>query len=144
MGAGNGSIVISGGTLAITASGDGIDANGTLEITGGHTTVCGPTRGDTATLDYDKTGIISGGTFIGTGASGMAQTFSGATQGLISLNVGNRTAGTRITVTDSEGNVIMDHTPVLDFAVVILSSPGLVQGRTYTIQIGTQSQSVTA
>ena len=72
----NGTILISGGTIAITAYGDGIDANGTLEITGGYITVCGPTQGDTATLDYDVSGTISGGTFIGTGASGMAQTFS--------------------------------------------------------------------
>ena len=144
MGAGNGSILISGGMLAVTASGDGIDANGTLEITGGHTTVCGPTRGDTATLDYDKTATISGGTFIGTGGAGMAQTFSDATQGLISLSVGNQTAGTQIKVTDSQGKVLIDYAPALDFAVVILSSPDLAKGQTYTVQIGTQTQSVTA
>lgn len=63
----NGTIVISGGSLYVQASGDGIDANGTLTITGGSTTVCGPTQGDTATLDYDVSGVITGGTFIGTG-----------------------------------------------------------------------------
>lgn len=71
MSSGNGSIVISGGNLYINSSGDGLDANGTLEITGGYTVVVGPTQGDTATLDYDKSGIITGGTFIGTGASGI-------------------------------------------------------------------------
>ena len=40
----NGSIIVSGGTLYINSSGDGIDANGTLEITGGHTTLTGPTQ----------------------------------------------------------------------------------------------------
>ncbi len=59
-----------------TQNGDGIDANGTLEISGGYIVVTGPTQGDTSTLDYDKTGVITGGTFIGTGASGMAQSFS--------------------------------------------------------------------
>lgn len=144
MRAGNGSIVISGGKLSVTASGDGLDANGTLEITGGYTVVCGPTRGDTATLDYDTSGVISGGTFIGTGASGMAQSFSDSNQGLIALSVGNMSAGTKITVSDSKGKEILSHEPALDFAVVIVSSPELTKGEGYQVTIGTASDTVTA
>lgn len=139
MSSGNGSIVISGGKLNITASGDGVDANGTLEITGGYTTVCGPTQGDTATLDYDKTGTISGGTFIGTGASGMAQTFSDSEQGVIAVQVGSAAAGTQIKLTDGKGNVILTHTPALGYNVVILSSPDMKKGETYNLTVGTQS-----
>ena len=135
----NGSIKITGGNLYINASGDGIDANGTLEITGGHTTVCGPTRGDTATLDYDSSATISGGTFIGTGASGMAQTFSDSEQGVFAVSVGNQAGGTKIELTDSKGNVVISYTPELSFAVVILSSPDIVKGETYTITVGTTS-----
>ncbi len=145
MSSGNGSIVISGGEIYINASGDGIDANGTLEITGGHTVVCGPTRGDTATLDYDKTATISGGTFIGTGASGgMAQTFSTSPQGVYSVSVGNQSAGTKITLTDANGNVVITYTPDLDFGLVILSSPDIVSGQTYTITVGSNSNSFQA
>lgn len=132
----NGSVVISGGDLYVNASGDGIDANGYLEITGGYTVVCGPTQGDTATLDYDTSATISGGTFIGTGASGMAQTFSDSKQGLISVSVGNQTAGTEITLKNSSGKTIVSHTPELSFSVVILSSPDIVSGETYTIDVG--------
>lgn len=139
MSSGNGSVVISGGKLNITASGDGIDANGTLEITGGYTTVCGPTQGDTATLDYDKTGTISGGTFIGTGAAGMAQTFSDSEQGVIAVQVGSATAGTQIKLTDGKGNVILTHTPALGYNVVILSSPDMQEGETYNLTVGSQS-----
>ena len=135
----NGSIKISGGTLSINSSGDGIDANGTLEISGGYTVVVGPTRGDTATLDYDKSGIITGGTFIGTGASGMAQTFSDSKQGVIAVNAGNQSAGTQISVTDQNGNVILSHSPELSFAVVILSSPDIIKGESYTLTIGSIS-----
>ena len=135
----NGSIKISGGTLYIHASGDGIDANGTVEITGGHTTVVGPTRGDTATLDYDVSATISGGTFIGTGASGMAQTFSDSKQGVVAVSVGNQAAGTQIILKDKNGNTVLEHTPELSFAVVILSSPDLVKGEAYTITVGSQS-----
>lgn len=109
----DGTILISGGNLYIHASGDGIDANGTLEI--------------------------SGGIFIGTGASGMAQTFSDSTQGVIAVNAGQRAAGTLITLTDQKGNTVMSYTSELDFNVVILSSPDIISGDTYTITIGSDS-----
>ena len=135
----NGSIKVSGGNLYINSSGDGLDANGTLEITGGYTVVVGPTQGDTATLDYDKSGIITGGTFIGTGASGMAQTFSDSKQGVVAVSVGNQPAGTQITLKDKNGKTVLEHTPELNFAVVILSSPDMTKGENYTITVGTQS-----
>lgn len=141
MSSGDGSIVISGGNLYVQASGDGIDANGTLEITGGYTVVCGPTQGDTATLDYDKTAVISGGTFIGTGASGMAQTFSESqNQGVIAVQVGSASAGTEVVLKDSKGNEIVSYSPKLSFNVVILSSPDMIKGETYTLSVGTQSK----
>ena len=135
----NGSIKISGGNLYINSSGDGLDANGTLEISGGYTVVVGPIQGDTATLDYDKSGIITGGTFIGTGAAGMAQTFSDSEQGVIAVSVGNQSAGTKIVLKDQSGNVIIEYTPELNFAVVILSSPNIKKGETYAITVGSGS-----
>lgn len=140
MSSSNGSITISGGTLHIQASGDGIDANGSLTISGGYTVVVGPTQGDTATLDYDTTAVITGGTFIGTGASGMAQTFSDQEQGVVSVNVGNQAAGTTVTLEDQSGNTLITYTPELSFAVVILSSPDLVSGEPYTMTVGSISR----
>jgi len=138
-GSSDGSIVISGGSLYIKASGDGIDANGTLEISGGSVTVCGPTQGDTATLDYDISATMNGGTFIGTGGRMMAQTFSDSKQGVFAVSVGNQEAGTTITLTDSSGNIVISYTPELPFAIVILSSPDIVKGETYTISVGEAS-----
>lgn len=136
MASSNGSITISGGTLYINASGDGIDANGSLTISGGYTVVTGPTQGDTATLDYDTTAVITGGTFIGTGASGMAQTFSDSEQGVIAVSVGEQSAGTEIRLEDADGNEVITCTPELSFAVVILSSPEIESGENYTITVG--------
>lgn len=135
----DGSIKISGGTLYINSSGDGVDANGTLEITGGHTTVTGPTQGDTATLDYDKTAVITGGTFIGTGSTMMAQSFSDSKQGVIAISVGNQPVETQIELKDSKGNTIVSHKPELDFAVVIISTSELVKGEKYSITVGSES-----
>ena len=140
----NGTIKISGGNLHINSSGDGIDANGTVEISGGYTVVVGPTQGDTATLDYDKSGVISGGTFIGTGASGMAQSLTGSGQGVIGVQAGNVPANTQITLADGNGKVLITHAPTLSCNVVILSSPEIKAGESYTLTIGDQSGEVTA
>ena len=140
----SGSIAISGGSIHVTAYGDGIDANGTIDMTGGYVIVTGPTRGDTATLDYDTRATISGGTFIGTGASGMAQTFSENTQGVIAVSVGNRSAGTELLLTDSDGSEVIRYTPELDYSVVILSSPEIVSGDSYTLAVGADTAEVAA
>ncbi len=139
-----GSIVISGGTINMQASGDGIDSNGTLEITGGTTTVCGPTNGDTAVLDYETSGAIEGGTFVGTGASMMALSLDSDNQGVLPISVGSQSAGSEIVVTDSQGNVVLSHTPELQYQIFIYSSPEIVKGETYTITIGDVSGEVEA
>ncbi len=139
----NGSIVISGGTLYIRSSGDAMDANGTLEITGGHTTTTGPTSGDTTVLDYDKTGTISGGTFIGTGSSMMAQSIDGNGQGVIAFS-SSQSAGTKIIVKDKKGNIIISHEPELEYAIVIISSPDIKSGETYTVTVGSKTSSFEA
>lgn len=141
--ASTGSIVISGGTLYIKMSGDGIDANGSLDITGGNITVSGANRGDTAILDFDTYGTVGGGTFIGTGASGMAQNFSStSTQGVIFTTCSTNSANTQITLTDSSGREILKHIAEQDFSCVILSHPDIKQGQTYTLAIGSEKIAV--
>ncbi len=140
----NGSIKVSGGTIYIAMSGDGMDANGTLEITGGHVTVVGPTSGDTAVLDYDKTGTISGGTFIGSGSSLMAQSLDGDGQGVIAISVGSQSAGTTVTISDRDGNELLSRTPELSYQIFIYSSPEVRSGETYRVTVGSESGEVTA
>lgn len=140
----NGSVVISGGKLSVKASGDGIDANGYLQITGGYTVVCGPNSGDTATLDYDTGASITGGVFIGTGSSMMAQTFGTGSQGVIAIKADNQSAGAKITVTDANGKELLSHQPELPFAVFIFSSPDLVSGQNYKVTVGSLEGEVTA
>ncbi|MBQ7347503.1 MAG: carbohydrate-binding domain-containing protein [Clostridia bacterium] len=134
-----GSIVISGGTVYMNASGDGIDANGSLTISGGHVTVCGPTSGDTSVLDYDNSAVITGGTFIGTGAYSMAQTFSRSEQGVLTLRAGTQSAGTQITVEDSAGNMIVSCTPKLSFAYIVISTSDMKKGEEYKVTVGSSS-----
>lgn len=140
----NGVMVISGGNIKITASGDGIDSNGTFTMSGGYVVIEGPTQGDTSTLDYDDTATITGGTFIGTGASSMAESFSSSEQGVIFMSVGNQQADTQVTVSDSDGNTILSFTPSLSFQIVLVSSEELVSGSAYTVSIGGTEMTVTA
>ena len=69
----------------------------------------------------------------------MAQTFNDSQQGLIAVSVGNQTAGTQITLMDGSGKALISYTPELSFAVVILSSPNILQGETYTLTVGSAS-----
>ncbi len=138
-----GSIKISGGTIYIKMSGDGLDANGSLSITGGSITVSGANSGDTSILDFDSTGTISGGTFIGTGASGMAQNFSSSsTQGAMMVNASGST-GTTIRLADASGNILVSYTADQAFSCVIISCPGIVKGGTYTLTVGSSTTSIT-
>ena len=139
----DGSIEISGGNIYVQAGGDGIDANGSVEISGGYTVVCGPVQGDTSVIDFNSTGTITGGTFIGTGGAGMAENFSSADQGLISVSVGGQSAGQTVTLRDADGSTVAEVTPELDYAVVYISTEEMTQGSTYTLTAGNYSESIT-
>ena len=138
-----GTISVSGGSSHIRAGGDGVDSNGSVAISGGTTIVEGPSQGDTSVLDFNASGTVSGGTFIGTGGAGMAQNFTAAeNQGLISVSVGSQSAGTTVTLTDADGKVIAEVTPELDYAVVYISTPEIDSNGTYTLTAGSYSETV--
>lgn len=150
----NTSVTVSGGTFEIASGGDAFHADETLTVLSGEIHITESyegleglyidIQGDTATLDYDTSAVITGGTFIGTGASGMAQTFSDSEQGVISVSTGSQEAGTTVTITDSEGNEVLSYTPELAFQVIIFSSPDLRAGETYTVAAGTVSGEIEA
>ncbi len=133
-------IVISGGKLTVDADGDGIDSNGDLTFSGGYTVVEGPTNSGNGPLDYGGSGSLSGGTVIITGSSGMAQSLtSTAAQGVFAINVGSCSAGTTVTITDSGGSTIVTLTPQKMFGCVIVSTPDILKGESYTIDLGSNS-----
>ncbi|WP_051671538.1 carbohydrate-binding domain-containing protein [Oribacterium sp. P6A1] len=139
-------ITINGGTVYITAAGDGIDSNGNVVITGGDIYVDGPEMDGNASLDYNGTATITGGSFALTGSSGMFQSFSeDSTQAQIIVYYSEKqAAGTEITVTDSEGNVIYENADSTKaFTAFLLSDAKLKDGETYTVKTGDQEETVT-
>lgn len=69
------SININGGNILVRASGDGIDSNGNINITGGNTIIYGPENGGNGSIDYSGKAVISKGDFISLGTSDMYQGF---------------------------------------------------------------------
>lgn len=69
------SININGGNILVRASGDGIDSNGNINITGGNTIIYGPENGGNGSIDYSGKAVISKGYFISLGTSDMYQGF---------------------------------------------------------------------
>ena len=139
---GTSSIVILGGSVYVRSEGDGIDSNGTFEMSGGTLTVMGPTRGGNGSLDVNGSATITGGTVVMAGTSDMATNFTNATQGAILINTGSQSEGTEITVTDSSGNVIIQATADCSYQTVVISSPDLVKGDKYTVSAGSFSETV--
>lgn len=137
------SVNISGGTIRIDASGDGIDSNGDLNVSGGTIYVSGPTNDGDSALDYDGAAAITGGTIVAAGYSGMAQNFgSSSTQGSILLTASSVTGGI-ITLTDADGNVLVEYTPEKNYNCVVVSCPELTEGGAYTLSLGGETQTVT-
>lgn len=88
------------------------------------------------THDYNFI-VISGGTMIAVGASGMAQNFgSDSTQGSMLVTVADSTLTGDLTLTDSDGNVIVSYSPEKAYNSVVISCPDLKEGETYTLTTG--------
>lgn len=137
-------ITITGGEIHINASGDGLDSNGDIEISGGTVYVYGPTSNGNGSLDYENNAVITGGTVIMAGSSGMAMNFgSESTQGSILASTGNASAGTAVKLTDSSGNVIAEFTPTVSFQTVVISTQDITSDGTYTLTVGDSTQEIT-
>lgn len=137
-GSANCNITITGGTVTVDAAGDGLDANGSLNIEGGFVIVNGPTGNGDGALDYDGSSIITGGTLIAAGSSGMAQApGSDSTQPVLSVTFSAaQEAGTAVSLTDKDGNLIISFAPAKRFQNIVISSPLLNTGDTYTLYSG--------
>ena len=126
---------INGGYLVVDAAGDGVDSNGSVEITGGVVLVAGPTSGGDGAFDYGLSANITGGTVIMAGSRQMAQSFSEGTQAFSLLSAGG-SAGQNIAVVDASGNVLASFTTTKQFDCVVVSAPGMTSGTSYSLVVG--------
>lgn len=138
-------IKITGGTLTVSADGDGLDSNGGLFVTGGTTIVYGPTSDGDSALDYDGSAIVTGGTLAAIGSAGMTESFDEASTQPVITYYGTETqsADTTITLTDSDGSALFTVTPEKVYASIVLTCPEMKLDATYTLAAGTDNEEIT-
>lgn len=138
-------IKITGGTLNVSADGDGLDSNGGLLVTGGTTIVYGPTSDGDSALDYDGSAIATGGTLAAIGSAGMTESFSeDSTQPVITYYcTETQSAATTITLTDSDGSALFTIAPEKAYASIVFTCSEMKLDATYTLTAGTDNEEIT-
>lgn len=129
---------IDGGYIVVDAEGDGLDANGSINMSGGVVIVNGPTQSGNGALDYDIAFQITGGELVAVGNSSMLQA-PDTTSTQYSLAVGFDSAveaGTPVNIQNSAGKTVLTFVPAKTYQAIVFSSPELVGGETYTIYQG--------
>ncbi len=129
-------LTISGGTLLIDAGGDGLDSNGTVDMTGGSVVVQGPTNNGNGAIDVNGTFTISGGTLVAVGSAGMAEKPDDtSTQGVVAFALDTQPAGSVVTVVDADGEEVVTLEAAKEIGSVVVSSPEVTAGEDYTASI---------
>ena len=139
------SVEISGGTMNLsTEAGDGMDSNGDLTVSGGTVVIQGSWGGAEVPIDYNGEGTITGGTILAAGNSQMAQNFGENSTQCSLLYCGNSyEADTQICLMDADGNELAAFTAEKNFSAVLISTPDMQQGASYTLKIGEDEKTVT-
>lgn len=147
----NSVITITGGNITVLnptgRDADGLDSNGSIFISGGKVFISVIGNGSNCAIDYgsENGGIceISGGTVVACGSSQMAEGFDeGSAQGFLLHSV-NGAENTRITLTDSSGNLLLSEEIPYSFSSVLLSASGLKVGEPCTLTVGDTSEEIT-
>ena len=134
-------INITGGTVYVNSNGDGLDSNGNMTISGGTVIVNGPENGANGALDTNGTFTVAGGTLIAAGSSGMAESpEDSSTQNCVSATFDTvLSGGTLVTLLDDSGKEIVSFAPEKSFGNIVISTPDLKTGETYTFYTGGSS-----
>lgn len=135
-------LTINGGTIRVDSQGDGLDSNGSIIVTGGEIYVDGPTDNGNGALDCGADATITGGIVVAVGASGMAENFGAAsTQCSMMVNLASYTSD-GITLKDSNGKEIFSYQPKKSYNSVVISTPDIAKGETYTLSCGSTDTTV--
>lgn len=135
------SITITGGELTLNVEGDGIDSNGTAEISGGTIIVNGPSTGGNGATDATGGLTVTGGTLIQGDRGDMFEGMEGA-YAQFSASV---SSGDTITVTNASGQVVAEYTSSKTISQVVVAGSSITEGETYSISVnGSETGTATA
>ncbi|WP_343747792.1 carbohydrate-binding domain-containing protein [Fluviicola sp.] len=128
---------ITGGYVVVsTTGGDGIDSNGSIQISGGTVIVHGPQSSPELGMDYNGTSTVSGGFVVISGpGQQMLQGFNTtSTQRSFILKTSSTiAANTLFHVMDASGNKLFTFKPVRGYQTMVFSSPNITNGTQYKI-----------
>lgn len=130
-------ISVNGGKLNVVSGGDGLDSNGYSYFNAGTINVECSESGTDAPLDTDKGYYMNGATVIASGSAAMIENPQNDSTAYTIMAGATYTAGTTFTLTDSDGNTVLTTTTKKAGGAIILSSPSLSSGKTYTLTSGT-------
>lgn len=119
---------ITGGTLIVNAQGDGLDSNGSITMSGGTVVVYGPTDSGNGSLDYNAGFVLTGGTLVAVGSSGMAMNVSETTQNSVLVNFSGLSANERLSIVDTNGNIIVSLVLPKSAQSILYTGSNLVNG----------------
>lgn len=131
----NALLEIAGGNLVLsTSAGDGLDSNGSILVSGGKTIVHGSSGGVEVSMDYNGTGTITGGVVLATGSNGMAQNFDqSSSQCSLMYNCSGNTGAEILLLHNDEE--IVSFKSKHSFSSIIISSPEMKHGESYTLSV---------
>ena len=129
---------INGGYLYVNTDGDGLDSNGLITMTGGKVIVNGPTNDGNGALDYAGTFNMTGGFLVAAGSSGMLQApDTSSEQYVISASLSESiSGGTICNIKSNSGEDILTFAPAKEYQSVVVCSPNIKNGESYTISTG--------
>lgn len=132
---------VNGGHIFVDALGDGIDINGSIEMTDGVVLVSGPTSNANGALDYDGFFKITGGFLVAAGSSGMAQApGSTSTQNSVLINMKSvQQASSLIHIRNGSSGEVLTYAPAKKYQSLVFSSPSLMTGSSYEVYLGGSS-----
>ncbi len=138
---------INGGTLRISAGmgseGDGIDSNGHLVINGGSVYAAANGQSGDGGIDADGDILLNGGCVAALGTRNDAVSGDSRQEYMEISFAAALPAGSRVVLTDPEGDERFSFTSERDFQSLTLSSPDLAQGVDYTLTVDGVTQTYT-
>jgi hypothetical protein len=134
-------LYINGGYTVIDATGDGLDVNGSIYMTGGVVLIDGPVSNMNGALDYLGACKVTGGYLVAAGSSGMAQApDASSTQYSVMINFPSlKPAGTIVHIETGDGEKVFTFSPKKTYQSVVLCSSELEKGSTYVVYSGGNS-----
>ena len=127
--------VLEGAKLTIAAGGDGIAAGADVYLAGGETSICCSGRSG-APLNATGEVFADGGTLIAVGGSDESAIAEDSAQAVLRARFnGTLREGVRVVVEDENGQAAFSFEPEADFSRLLLTSPALQQGATYTLYV---------